>query len=86
MLNFWDPSAGEKVTSASRDTTNFQYSWIGKHIAGANPLKPNLMQDNEEEKLENNHEYTDIGYKDVLNRIRYEDERADYSFASLTPD
>jgi hypothetical protein len=31
-------------------------------------------------------ERSDIPYRDIIDRIKYEDSRRDHSFASLTPD
>lgn len=75
---------GKEVPSASKDTTSFEMTWTGRLFKNTDPLKPLLLDD--DTPLDSMAEDKDTPYRDILDRIRYEDSRTDYSAASLTPD
>jgi hypothetical protein len=74
----------DKIKSASKDTNSFEMSWTGRIFKNVDPLKPLLMDDDSE--LDSMAEGQDTPYRDILDRIKYEDSRTDYSYKSLTPD
>ena len=59
-------------------------TWTGKLFKDSDPLKPLLMDDPSE--LDAMPEDVDTPYRDILDRIKYEDERTDYSAKTLSPD
>ena len=59
-------------------------SWTGRIFKNVDPLKPLLMDDDSE--LDRMAEGLDTPYRDILDRIKYEDSRTDYSYKTLTPD
>jgi hypothetical protein len=70
--------------SAAKDTDSFQMSWSGKIFRDMDPLKPLLIDDHSE--LDEMPEGSDTPYRDIVERIKYEDARTDYSKRSLTAD
>jgi hypothetical protein len=74
----------EDIHSASKDTTNYEMSWTGRLFKDADPLKPLMLDDDSD--LNTLPEGKDTPYRDILDRIRYQDQRTDYSYQSLTPD
>lgn len=83
-LRYMDFTKDEQVKSAAKDTSNFEMSWTGRIFKDTDPLKPLLMDD--ESPLDGMGEGTDTAYRDILDRIKYEDERTDYSKNSLNQD
>ena len=59
-------------------------SWTGRLFKNVDPLKPLLIDDASE--LDQIPEGQDTPYRDIVDRIKYEDSRTDYSYKSLTPD
>jgi hypothetical protein len=59
-------------------------TWSGKLFKDSHPLKPLLLDD--ATSLDEMGEDADIPFRDILDRIKYEDERTDYSKRSLTND
>lgn len=74
----------EPVPSASKDTTSFELSWTGRIFKDMDPLKPLLMDD--PSPLDTLEEDLDIPYRDIIDRVKYEDARTDYSVNSITKD
>ncbi len=59
-------------------------TWTGRIFKNQDPLKPLLLDD--PSPLDSLPEGYDVNYRDILNRIKYEDERTDYSAKTLTAD
>lgn len=77
-LRYLDPSEdAAKVPSASKDTSSFEMSWTGRLFRDNDPLRPLLMDD--PSSLDGMPEDIDTPYRDILERIRYEDSRTDNS-------
>lgn len=85
-LNFTDTDKhlNEQVASASKDTSSFEMSWTGRLFKDTDPLKPLLLDD--AAALDSMAEDKDTPYRDILDRIAYEDARTDYSAGSLNAD
>ena len=86
-IQYLDPreeQGGKNVKSASKDFTSFELTWTGRLFKDTDPLKPLLLDDPSE--LDSMPESVDTPYRDILERIKYEDERTDYSQRTLTPD
>lgn len=86
-IQYLDPTkdqGGKNVKSASKDVTSFDMTWTGRLFKNVDPLKPLLMDDPSE--LDSMPEGVDTPYRDILDRIKYEDERTDYSQKALTAD
>lgn len=82
---YYDPTRPEEtVKSASKDVTSFELTWTGRLFKDMDPLKPILLDD--PSPLDAMPEGTDTAYRDILDRIKYEDERTDYSTKTLNPD
>ena len=71
-----------KVPSASKDTSSFEMTWTGRLFKDTDPLKPLLLD--HDTPLDSMAEDLDTPYRDILNRIKYEDSRTDYSPNSLS--
>jgi hypothetical protein len=77
--------SSEYITkAAAKDTDSFAMSWSGKLFRDSDPLKPLLLDDLTE--LDAMPEGADTPYRDILDRIRFEDSKTDYSRKSLTAD
>lgn len=82
-LRFLDITKDDKtVKSAAKDSSNFEMSWTGRIFKDTDPLKPNLLDD--ASSLDGMPEDFDTPYRDILDRIKHEDERTDYSRGSLS--
>jgi small subunit ribosomal protein S9 len=80
----YNQNGDELPKAAQQDTSSFELSWAGRIFKDQDPLKPLLMDD--PSRLDKMPEDTDTPYRDILDRIKYEDSRTDYSYQSLTPD
>ena len=81
------PSHGPNATiaTAAKDLTSLDLTWTGRLFKDLDPLKPLLLDDPSSE-LDQMPEGVDTPYRDILERIKYEDERTDYSQKTLTAD
>ena len=59
-------------------------SWTGRIFRDSDPLKPQLLDD--PSVLDKVLEGQDTPYRDILDRIKYEDSRTDHSYQALTPE
>lgn len=57
-------------------------SWIGSMMTGEDPIAPTFYED--KSILDNMPEHMDTGFRDIIDRIDYEDARTDHSV--ITPD
>lgn len=73
-----------KIPSAMKDSSNFELSWTGRIFKDVDPLKPLMLDD--DSRLDSMFEDEDTPYRDLLDRIKYEDARTDYSMNSLSAD
>lgn len=92
MYKYYDPSRAEKIKSASKDITSQDLHWSGKLLRDYDPLKPSkfnflnlldLLEGDEAEILESLPELADVPYRDILDKIKYDDSRTDHSIHSL---
>jgi hypothetical protein len=67
-----------------KDSSNFELSWTGRIFKDVDPLKPLMLDD--DSRLDSMFEDEDTPYRDLLDRIKYEDARTDYSMNSLSAD
>jgi hypothetical protein len=82
-LRFLDIANDDKtVKSAAKDTSNFELSWTGRIFKDTDPLKPHILDD--PSALDGLPEDMDTPMRDILDRIKHEDERTDYSRGSLS--
>ena len=83
-LDFRDIKKVEDLkTLAHKDTSSLGLSWIGRQMADSDPLKPMLFEDSKD-LFEDTIAGQMQGYKDIVDKIKFEDERTDYTV--LTPD
>lgn len=71
----------EHVKTAEKDLTNLDLQWSGKVFRDIDPMKPLLMDD--PTPLDNVPEFKHQAYQDILDKIKHEDERTDYSYQTL---
>lgn len=83
-IPYTNPFATEELKSASKNTDSFELHWSGKIFKDHDPLKPSLLDD--PTPLENTPEGADIPYRDIIDRVKFEDAHRDHSFDTLTPD
>lgn len=84
--DYYDPAVHmyEYPKVATKDYSNFDFSWSGKIFNAQDPLKPLLLEDASD--LDKMPRKTDIPYRDILRKIAEEDKTDDHSTRSLTED
>lgn len=65
------------------DSNNFDWTWQKRIFRAQDPLTP-LLMDDESLPLENYPEFEKQEYQDILDRLKYMDERTDYSPNTFT--
>ena len=68
--------------SATQDSSSFELSWTGRIFKDTDPLKPLLLDD--ASPLDSMPEDKDTPYRDIIDRIKHEDQHTDYSAGTLT--
>lgn len=83
---YYDPAVHmyEYPKDATKDSSNYDFSWSGKVANALDPLKPLLLDDPTE--LEGLPRKEDVIYKDILRKIAEEDKAEDHSARTLTED